>query len=341
MTEDEGTADLEIRRGKDAVFGDVKRVRLGSSPSTAGSALTKANRQVKRSAREEAAGVAFISITRPTERTALDDRTPADVQVFVDELTAELAGDHNRGIAAAIVYWDDVLIVDREADAGYFFRRRAAVIPHANPRSALAIPPEDLVPTAWFAAGVRPRMLDGTQWADLPVPEPRGRGSVVATPAFQQMNQTPVGVRTEHAIELFSNPDRVTTFPGNVLLATRDIAATPDFTLLGIASIRDDKTQISMVFKLYGVRRGADPESLLELFLSRYGIPVRVGDSLALLHPSVPAPTDGALVVIDNPPEQGFSHAVVEMGEAGPRTLHCVFGFDAGQYAARAKARSA
>lgn len=206
LTEDEGTADLEIRRGDAAVFGDVKRVRLGSSPGTAGSALTKANRQVKKRAGDGAAGVAFISITRPTERTALDDRTPADVQVFVDELTAELAGEHNRGIAAAIVYWDDVLIVDREADAGYFFRRRATVIPHRNPRSGLAIPPDDLAPTAWFAAGVRSRMLDETHWEQLPVPKPRGRGSVVATPAFQQMNQTPVGVRTEHAIELFSTP---------------------------------------------------------------------------------------------------------------------------------------
>ena len=341
LTDDEGTADLQIRRGELVVFGDVKRVRLGSSPSTAGSALTKANCQAKRSAGDGAAGVAFVGITRPTERAALDDRTPADVQVFLDELTAELSGNHNRSIAAAIVYWDDILIVDWESDAGYFFRRRATVVPHANPRGALSIPADDLTPTAWFAAGVRTRGLDESEWANLPVPNPRSRASVVATPAFQQMNQTPVGVRTEHAIELFSNPDRVTTLPGNVVLATRDIEATPEFTLLGIASIKDGKTQISMVFKLYAVPRDADPDELLGLFLSRYGVPVRVGDSVALLHPSVPAPVGGALVVIDNPPERGFSHAVAEMGDVGPRTLHCVFGFDADRYEMSARARSA
>jgi hypothetical protein len=341
LTEHEGTADLEIRRQDAIVFGDVKRVRLGSSPATVGSALTKANRQVKRSAGEEAAGVAFISITRPTERAALDDRVPADVQVFLDELRGELAGSQNRSIAAAIVYWDDIVVVEREAEMGYFFRRRATVIRHSNARGRLAIAADDLTPTAWFGVGVRWPLPDETHWADLPVPTPRARGSVVATPAFQQMNQRPIGVRAEHAIELFSNPDKMTMLPGNVVLATRDIAATPEFTLLGIASIREDKTQISMVFKLYGVPRKGDPESLLGIFLSRYGLPVRVGDSVASLHPAVPAPNDGALVVIDNPPAEGFSHLVAEMGEAGPRTLHCVFGFDAGRYKAKTAAKSA
>jgi hypothetical protein len=339
LTEDEGTADLEIQRGAAKVFGDVKRIRLGTSPSTAGSALTKANRQVKRSAGENAAGVVFIGVTRPAERAALDDRVPADVQTFVDEVTSELAGDHNKSIAAAIVYWDDLLVVDRTGDAGYFFRRRALAVHHAQPRADLMIPVEDLLPTAWFAVGIGLPSLDGSQLANLPVPIPRRRGEIVATAAFQQMNRTTTGVRTEHAIELFSNPDRVSVMPGNVLLATHAVSSR-DFVLLGVASLRNGETQISMVFKLYEVAGEDDPEGLLSLFLGGYGLPVRVGDSVARLHPSVPASPTGALVVVDEPPQTGFVvHAVAEMGEQASRMLHCVFAFDSEQYAAAVRSK--
>ena len=340
LTDKEGEADLAVQHGDAVVHGDVKRVRIGSSPNAAGRAVTKANRQVKRTVGDDRAGVAFIQVERPVERVAIDDRVPADVQAFVEEVRIELAGESNKSIAAAIIFWDDVLIADGNGDAGYFFRRRATVVEHANARSALPLDPDDLKPIAWFGAGIRSRDLSESERASLPEPKPRARGSIVATPVYQQMNDSPDGVRVGHAIDLFANPDRITSMPGDVLLATRYVPA-GQFTLLGIASIRDEATQISMAFRLYDAPQDTDPESALLLFLDRYGIPARVGGEVALLHASVPAPADGELVSIDNPPEEGFMHAVARMGDTGPAVLHCVFAFDGAKYWAANRAKSA
>jgi hypothetical protein len=340
LTDEEGTADLAIRRGSAAVYGDVKRVRLGSSPNAVGNAITKANRQVKKSSGNERSGVVFVHVGRPLERVALDERVPADVELLLDEVRAELAGTDNSSIATAIVFWDDILIVDGEhGDAGYFFRRRAQVIRHANPRSELALNADDLQPTAWFGAGVQWRELSDVERASLPDPKPRSRGAITATPVYQQMNDSPEGVRVGHAIELFANPDRATTLPGDVVLATRFIEAGKHL-LLGIGRARNGGVEISMAFRLYEAAPDLDPESALFLLLDRYGVPARVGAEVALLHTTVPAPS-GELVSVDDPPQEGFVHTVVRMGSTGPETLHCVFGIDAAKYRSATRAKRA
>lgn len=340
LTDEEGTADLAIQRGDATAYGDVKRVRLGSSHNAVGNAITKANRQVKKSSGDERAGVAFIHVERPLERVALDQRVPADIEPFLEEVRAELAGTDNSSIAAAIVFWDDILIVDGEnGDAGYFFRRRASVIRHANPKSELALDVNELQPMAWFGAGVRWRELSDVERASLPDPKPRSRGTITATPVYQQMNDAPAGIRVGHAIELFANPDKLTAMPGDVVLATRYVE-TGSYLLLGIGRARNEGIEITMAFRLYEAAPNLDPESTLLLLLDRYGLPARVGTEVALLHTTVPAPS-GQLVSIDDPPEEGFIHAVAQMGSTRPETLHCVFGIDAAKYRAAARANRA
>jgi hypothetical protein len=276
LTETEGTADLKIERDGAVVYGDVKRRRLGSSAGGAGSAVTKANRQIKRSAGEDHAGVVFVHIDRPVERVALDDRVPADVEVVLQELRAELSGQHNRSVAAAVVYWDDIVIVEdaSQETVGYFFRRRATLVEHERAREPLQIRPNELEPTAWFATGVKwPRLSDDTL-AMMPGPEPRARGSIVATPVFQQMNVTAEGVRTGHAIDLFANPDAVSGLPGGVVVAVRHLSGN-GCTLLGVATERNEQINISFVFRLYGDNPVLDPESALLELLERFGLPTR------------------------------------------------------------------
>lgn len=340
LADEPGIADLSIRQDGREVVADVKRIRLGSSPDAAGRALKKANDQIKKTAGDDAAGLVFISIERAAERTSLDDRPPSDVEPYLEKVRSQVSGQDNKSVAAAIILWDDVILRDIGGTTVYVFRRRSATIPHRNPRSQLAISPEELAVEAWFASGLR---FPSVEFGDprLPIPSQVSRGKIIAPTAFQQFNAIPEGVRPGHAIDALAHPDAVSAGPGGVVLATRHIAAAR-YTMLVIANDKAGEQQINAAFRLYPgdepLPSPLSPDLALAMLLDRYGLPIKVGATVALLHPSAPAPRNSPLLEMPDHGD-GMAHAVVRMGTNGPEELYCVFAIDMARYKADVRSR--
>ncbi len=312
-----GYPDLRLTKADWSVVGDVKRLRAGSAVEAARRAIRKANAQIKAVAGPPLCGLAWVYIEMPFDRIALDDRVPSDVAPYVVAVTGVLDGNANKSVTAALLIWDDVIVMDDgTGGATYLFRRRCHVVNHGQPRVALPVDVNEFAPLAWFAAHIgHPSVIAPTS-PGVPVPKPLITGQDAATIAFRQLSELGDGIHAGQALEVIADPDSIEVVENTVIIATRYVPARNRMLLVVATNRPTESRAISMAFWLpvspEQARGTWSARDVLDTFLSRFGLLVRVNDEEALFHRALRISGTLADVAISVPDRgAGVMHAVL------------------------------
>lgn len=284
LQEEAGLPDIVIAPGSQTeVWAEVKRIRLGKNPVRMGEVIGKANRQIK-NAQAEKAGVVFLSIERAVQRVALDDEIPNDILPYITEVERRLGSGFNRSAGRVIISWDD-FVIDTEPGRGitYAFRRRSVTREHRQPRAEVWLPPNVThvertinISVDWPKEAEEKRTGHGQRL---------GLGSAVVGPDFREFNASWDGIRPQHALEAFHQPDAVFRYQfcfgdGEQLLITRRVkVARQQFTmLLVVHPLADGRHEINNAYRLYDDKDTHEglhhhPMAAFEVLVSRYGVP--------------------------------------------------------------------
>lgn len=284
LVEEIGLPDIVVGRGSNGeVWAEVKRVRLGKNPKRVREVISKANGQIKK-AQPEKSGVMFLSIERAVQRVSLDDRVPNDIQPYLEEVERSLASHVNRSVGRVVISWDD-FVIDTEPDRGitYGFRRRSITREHHQPRGNVSLPGK--------ITEVERSISISVEWPKEAEEKRSGHGprlslgNAVVGPGFREFNASWDGIRPQHALEAFSEPDAVYRYSfrlgsGEQLLVTRRVTVSRQpFTMLLVAHpLADGRQEIGDAYRLYD---GPDttwdlhhhPLATFEVLVSRYGVP--------------------------------------------------------------------
>jgi hypothetical protein len=284
LVEGVGLPDIVVYRGTTKeIWLEVKRVRLGKNPKRIHEVISKANRQIK-NASPEKAGLVFLSIERAVQRVALDDRVPNDIQPYLEEVERKLASGLNRSVGRVVVSWDD-FVVDTEPgrSISYRFRRRSVTLTHCQPRARLPLPTSNTEIERTIDLSVK--------WPTEAEETRSGHGlrhsldNVVVGPGFREFNASWDGIRPQHALEAFSEPDAVYRYQfryggGEQFLVTRRVTVTRKaFTmLLVVHPLADGRQEITDAYRLYDGQNGTKalyrhPLVAFEMLISMYGVP--------------------------------------------------------------------
>jgi hypothetical protein len=177
--------------------------------------------------------------------------------------------------------------------------------------------------------------------------KPVASGRIKVTQLFRQENELPDGIRPQHAIEAFAEPDGMAEVDiGGMLvfLATRRIEfGGAAYTLLLLATQRDAESpfEIAAGFRLYrdeveGRQLWLDPCAAFDELIARYGLTATVGLHRGRFIPSAVV-AGGAGVLVEGGNEGVFISAFVMQRADGRVTYSWVFALDTQRYRAAAR----
>lgn len=341
---EEGRSDIVVASGDESQC-EVKRIHVGTAERRVAEVVKKANKQIKQSD-PDGAGTLFLSLGRSPNRAAFDDRVPNDIEPYL-EAARSAVKVHNSSVGRIVVMWDDVMILgDPPEPVLYAFRRRSAVIEHQAPRAAPTLSADVLNVGRTAVIGVRWHAgsdLGATRSPLRPVIE----GDIAVTQLFREENEIPDGIRPQHAIEAFREPDARSHFDlGGIeaQLATRRITlGQAPYTLLLVASraLPDGEIQITAGFRLYRdeidtIRLWEQPVAAFEALLERYALRLRLGEHIGLFIPAAIVEA-GTGVEGENAPDVFLVHTFMRPLEDGRCEYAWTFGLDMGAYRSAAR----
>jgi hypothetical protein len=344
LLEKEGFPDLELEWDHRPSWAEVKRIRVGTSVARIQAVLKRANTQIKRT---QGTGVVYILIGRPAARAAFDDRTPSDIRPYVAEVERRLASGLLRSVSEVVLVWDDRMIFDDvSGQILHAFRRTSRHLSHRAPRSACALPKEALTVGSTFVMRGHYKSSRVSDSTSLP---PITTGSVKVSPMFRDNNNVAGGIRVPHAVEALSDPDdrRIFEIGGlSFILATRKVSTGKDpYVMLLVAKTEGGEVELLHGFRLYQPRvqldqLANDPFLAFQVLLSRYGLPVSVGNQHGLLVPFARFDAQGggdatSIVSGQCPKDESFVlGAFIKVLEKNPRQIEAswVFGVNTSRY---------
>lgn len=150
----QGRPDLELSLSSDSVVPlEVKHLHQGSGVARISKVIRKVNVQI-RDGHSALSGMMLIRVERDlSEPTGVEDSTPDEVRIVVDEVNRVFSGGRHRSVAAATIMWDELFEVERRTDRAIltFLRRRAEFVEHPAPRATLALGDEFAKHFGWTA----------------------------------------------------------------------------------------------------------------------------------------------------------------------------------------------
>ena len=137
--EKEGYPDLriEIPNINIPVFIECKHLWTGSKNNLQ-DAIKKANKQIKRTAKEielPSYGAVILDVSVPVAADQVENDNLSDKLLrMVDVVQSALSGEKNQSVGAAIIVWDDYMLMGKPPDSTLVaYRRRYKRISHRNP----------------------------------------------------------------------------------------------------------------------------------------------------------------------------------------------------------------
>jgi len=105
------------------------------------SVIKKANKQIK-ATKTPCYGIVVLDISTPvTFQEVKNDKLPERVDSIKDSIVRILSGEKNRSISAAVLIWDDYLIVGNPTERiMYAFRKRFHIVEHSKVEGVNTIP---------------------------------------------------------------------------------------------------------------------------------------------------------------------------------------------------------
>jgi len=141
LVERDGFPDLlsqTLDRGD--IWTEVKRIRDGTGPDRVQQVLKKASKQLK-SATGGGSGVVFISFAPTVVRMLPGDGPPTDLDEKFRRASKVLAGGTCRGVAVAVLCWDELLeFPEPDGRSLVALQRRSQVLQHAQPNQPVPFP---------------------------------------------------------------------------------------------------------------------------------------------------------------------------------------------------------
>lgn len=276
--EKEGYPDLkvEIPNINLPVFIECKHLWSGSKNNLQ-DAIKKANKQIKRAVKEKkfpSYGAVILDVSVPVAAGHVqNDNLPDKLQRIIDVVQSSLSGEKNRFVGAAIVVWDDYMLMGNSPDSTLAaYRRRYKRVSHRNPNLPV---PENL---PLFEGYTTSYWLHWTP-RKLPIKE------CVFSELFKKECQDKFKISQTEVLKAIQKSDKMESviFNGQkeLIFFLRFIPAEQDFYMLVCAERRSQSLVIYWAFKIFADLckeiRLLSPIQLLARFADAYGLPITIG----------------------------------------------------------------
>jgi len=333
--EKEGYPDLKIEIPciSIPVFIECKHLWT-SSKNRLQEVIKKANKQIKKAAEEikiPSYGTVILDVSIPAVAGRVDNDNLFDkLQEMIDVVQSAISGGKNRSVGAAIVVWDDYMIIGNPPNSTLVaFRRRYKRILHKNPISAIPrnLPLfEGYTTTYWLRWTPREQPMKEYVFSDL----------------FKEECQNKFHISQADAIEAIQRCDKIESVVFNgqkeLMLFLRRITSEREFYMIICAERRAQSLIIYWAFKIFTDLcqeiRLLSPIQLLARFADAYGLPVTIGDltsKFIFAHRIlVSSPDPTRLISIHNPENHSFMNCLLLKVSQKDRTsfiADCTFAF--------------
>ena len=312
--EKEGYPDLKIEIPSIGipVFIECKHLWT-SSKNRLQEVIKKANKQIKKAAKEIkilSYGAVILDVSIPVVAGQVENDNLSDkLQEMIDVVQSALSGGKNRSVGAAIVVWDDYMIMGNPpSNTLVAFRRRYKCVLHKD----VAIPEklplfEGYTSEYWL------------HW----VPREQPMKEYVFSDLFKEECQNKFHISQTDVIEAIQKCDKTESviFNGQkeLKLFLRRIPSEREFYMIICAERRAQSLMIYWAFKIFTDLcqevRLLSPIQLLARFADAYGLPVTIGDLISKfifahrIRVSSPDPT--RLISIHNPENHSFMNCLL------------------------------
>lgn len=281
--EKEGYPDLriEIPNINIPVFIECKHIWTVSKNNLQ-DAIKKANRQIKKGYKKVAEeigvssyGAVILDVSAPLAAGQVENDNLSDkLQRIVDIVQSALSGEKNRSVGAAIIVWDDYMLMGNPPDSTLVaVRRRYKRISHKNPN--LPVPEnlplfEGYTTTYWLHWAPRKLLIKEYVFSELFKKECQDKSKISQTEVIKAIQESD---KMESVI--FNGQKELVFF-------SRFIPSERNFYMLVCAERELQSLAIYGAFKifadLYKEIHLLSPIQLLARFADTYGLPVTIGD---------------------------------------------------------------
>lgn len=276
--EKEGYPDLkvEIPNINIPVFIECKHLWTGSKNNLQ-DAIKKANKQIKRAAKEielPSYGAVILDVSVPVAADQVENDNLSDKLLrIVDAVQSALSGEKNRSVGAAIIVWDDYMLMGKPPDSTLVaFRRRYKRISRRNPNLPV---PENL---PLFEGYTIPYWLHWT-------PRKLSIKEYVFSELFKKECQDKFKISQTEVLKVIQKSDKTESviFNGQkeLIFFLRFIPSEQDFYMLVCAERGLQSLGIYWAFKIFADLckeiHLLSPIQLLARFADAYGLPITIG----------------------------------------------------------------
>lgn len=278
-------------------------------------AIKKANKQIKKAAEEIDVpfyGAVILDVSVPVAAGQVENDNLSDkLQGIINVVQSALSGEKNRTVGAAIVVWDDYMIMGNPPDStAVFFRRRYKRIHHKNP---ILVVPEKLP------------LFEGytTEYWLHWIPREQPVKEYMFSDVFKNECQDKFDIAQMDVIEAIQNSDKTESiiFDGQKELALflHRIPSEREFYMLICAERRVQSLVIYWAFKIFPDLcqdiHLLSPIQLLARFADAYGLPITIGDltsKFIFAHKIEVSSSDPTrLISIHNPKNHSFMNCLL------------------------------